>query len=225
MVRHLMGDGMIHLYHVAQARSFRVLWLLHEAGLPHELHHMSFFDKSLRAPEFLALSPAVRIPAGRIAGQVMFESGAILEHLAETRAPWLGRGVGHPERAAYLEWLHFGETIGQHLANLTQQHIVLRDDHMRSPTVMRLEAKRLEKCLTAAAQARAGDYMLADFSAADIALGYGLWIGQRFVRFNDPALIAYWAALSARPAFQAALAADGPAQIYRNDFYEAPTDG
>lgn len=215
---------MIRLYHVAQARSFRVLWLLHEAGLPYELHAMSFFDKSLRSPEFLALSPAGRIPAIEIDGQVMFESGAILEYLCETRAPDLGRAPGHPERAPFLEWLHFGETIGQHLANLTQQHIVLREDHMRSPTVMRLEAKRLEKCLIAAAHARRGDFMLGAFSAADIAIGYGLWIGQRFIRFDDPALAAYWQALSARPAFRAALAADGPAQIYTRDFYEAPDD-
>lgn len=216
---------MIRLYHVAQARSFRVLWFLAEAGLPHEVRQMSFFDKSLRAPEFLALSPAGRIPAVEIDGQVMFESGAILEYLAETCAPLLARAPGHSDRAAWLEWLHFAETIGQHLANLTQQHIVLREDWMRSPTVMRLEAKRLEKCLIAAAEARRGDYILGDFSAADIALGYGFLIGRRFVRPDHPAVAAYWQALSARPAFRAALAADGPAQIYTQDFYEAPADG
>ncbi len=41
----------------------------------------------------------------------------------------------------------FAETIGQHLAILTQQHIVLREDWMRSPVIMKLEAKRLEKVL------------------------------------------------------------------------------
>lgn len=215
---------MIRIHHVAQARSFRILWFCHEAGLPHELVHHSFFDKSLRSPEFLALSPAGRVPAVEIDGQVMFESGAILEYLAETRAPDLHRAPGHPDRMAYLEWLHFAETIAVSLAILTQHHIVLREAHMRSSTVMRLEAKRLEKSLLAAARARRGkgEGVCGPFSAADVALGYGILIGQRFLRLEDPALVDWLAALEARPAFRAALAEDGAPQIYTRDFYEAP---
>jgi glutathione S-transferase len=213
---------MIRIHHVAQSRSFRILWFCHEAGLPHEVITHSFFDKSLRSPEFLALSPAGRVPAVELDGQVMFESGAILEYLAETRAPSLHRPPGHADRIAYLEWLHFAETIAVSLAILTQHHIVLREDHMRSPTVMRLEAKRLEKSLLAAARARRGEGVCGDFSAADVALGYGALIGQRFVASEDPALTGWLADLRARPGFQAAMAADGPPQIYTRDFYEAP---
>ena len=213
---------MIRLHHIAQARSFRVLWFLHEAGLPHEVVRHSIFDKAIRSPAFLALSPAGRVPAVELDGQTLFESGAILELLTETRAPHLGSAPGDADRARYLEWLHFAETIGAHLANLTQQHIILREDHMRSPTVMRLEAKRLEKCLLAAAQARQGAGVLGRFSTADIALGYGLLIGAKFLRYADPALLAWQADLLARPALQAALAEDGVAEIYTRDFYEAP---
>lgn len=213
---------MIRIHHVAQARSFRVLWFCHEAGLPHQVVQHSFFDKSLRSPEYLALSPAGRVPAVEIDGQVMFESGAILEYLAETRAPDLHRAPGHADRATYLEWLHFAETIAVSLAILTQHHIVLREDHMRSPTVMRLEAKRLEKSLLAAARARRGEGVCGAFSAADVALGYGAVIGQRFLRFEDPALVDWVQAIRARPAFRAAMAEDGQAQIYTRDFYEAP---
>lgn len=213
---------MIRIHHVPQARSFRILWFCQEAGLAHEVVQHSFFDKSLRTPDFLALSPAGRVPAVELDGQVMFESGAILEYLAETRAPALHRPPGNADRITYLEWLHFAETIGAHLANLTQQHIILREDHMRSPTVMRLEAKRLEKCLLAAAQARQGAGVLGRFSTADIALGYGLLIGAKFLRYADPALLAWQADLLARPALQAALAEDGVAEIYTRDFYEAP---
>ena len=69
---------MIRIYHAPQARSFRVIWMCHEAGLPHEVALVNFFDKSMRSPEFLAISPAGRVPAVEIDGQVMFESGAIL---------------------------------------------------------------------------------------------------------------------------------------------------
>lgn len=213
---------MIRIHHVAGARSFRVIWLCHEAGLNYEIVRHSFFDKSLRDESFRALSPASRVPAVEIDGQTMFESGAILEYLAESRAPGLARGPSEPDRARYLEWLHFGETIGQHLANLTQHHIVLREDFMRSPTVMRLEAKRLEVCLLAAARARQGEGICGSFSAADIALGYGLRMGRLFLYYTDPALLEWEAALAERPAYKAALRADGPPAIYTRDFYEAP---
>lgn len=214
----------IRLHHCAQARSFRVLWMLHEIGAAHSVVQHSFFDKSLRRPEFLALSPAGRAPALEIDGRVLFESGAILEYIAETRAPDLSRVAGAADRADYLEWLHFAETLGQHLAILTQQHIVLREDSMRSPILMRLEAKRLEKSLAAVGAALVGrDWMLGTFSTVDVALGYAVHIGRRFVRYDTmPELAAYHARMMARSAFQAALAADGPAEIYLRDFYEAP---
>ncbi|WP_435258585.1 glutathione S-transferase family protein [Thioclava sp. FR2] len=213
---------MIRIHHVAQARSFRVIWFCEEAGLPYEVVQHSFFDKSLRSPEFLALSPAGRVPAVEIDGQVMFESGAILEYLAETRAPALARAPGQADRITYLEWLHFAETIAVSLAILTQHHIVLREAHMRSPTVMKLEAKRLEKSLIAAARARKGEGVCGQFSAADVALGYGALIGKKFLRFEEPALLDWVAAMEARPAYRAALAKDGEVQIYTEEFYEAP---
>ncbi|MFC7703437.1 glutathione S-transferase family protein [Plastorhodobacter daqingensis] len=214
---------MIRLHHCAQARSFRILWLLEEIGLDYMLVRHSFFDRSLRAPAFLALSPAGRVPALEIDGRVMFESGAITEWLCETRAPHLGRAAWDPERADYLEWLHYAETIGQHLAVLTQQHIVLREDWMRSPTVMRLEAVRLEKALAGAMARRTGDWLLSGFSAVDVALGYGALLARRFIAPDAvPGLADYCARLQARPAWRRALEQDGPAELYTRDHYAPP---
>lgn len=215
----------VTLWHVPQSRSFRVLWFLHEAGIPHEIAVFSLAGKGLRDPAFLAVSPAGRVPAVRVDGRTLFESGAILEWLTETRVPHLGRAPGDPERADWLEWLHYAETIGQHLAQLTQQHIVLREDWMRSPTVMKLEAMRLARVLAGVgAVVRRQDWMLASgFSAVDVAIGYGVHLARRFVAVDDiPGLAGYHARLVARPAFQAALAADGPAEIYTRAFYPVP---
>lgn len=217
---------MMRLHHVAQARSFRTLWLLHEMGLDFEIRRHSFFDKSMRSPDFLALSPAGRVPALEIDGRVLFESGAITEYLTETRAETgLGRLPGHHERPDWLEWLHFAETIGQHIANLTQQHIVLREEWMRSPTVMRLEAKRLEKVLEVVERVAATrDWLLpSGFSAVDTNVGYGVMMARRFVPPDLlPSVAAYYDRIAARPAFQRALAEDGAPEIYTRDFYEAP---
>ena len=212
---------MIRLHHVAQARSFRVLWMLEEMGLGYDIVHHSFFDKSLRDPAFLALSPAGRVPAIEIDGRAMFESGAILQYLVETREMF---GPGRGERADWLEWLHFAETIAAHVANLTQHHIVLREDHMRSATVMRLEAKRLEKTLQVVERGLNGDCLLASgFSAADVAVSYGALIGRRFVPLDGLPRVAAWLdRLARRPAFRTAMERDGPPHIYLRDFYEAP---
>ncbi len=220
---------MITLHHVAQARSFRTLWLMQEMGLEFEVKAWDFFDKSMRGPEFKALSPAARVPALEIDGRVLFESGAITEYLVETRPECgLGRAVGDDERPDWLQWLHYAETIGQHLANLTQHHIALRDPAMRSPTVMRLEAKRLEKVLQVVDHVVARqEYLLASgFSAVDVSVGYGVMIARHFIAADlMPDLARYYQRLVARPAFALAKARDGDTVIYKEAFYAPPKEG
>lgn len=216
---------MITLHHAAQSRSYRVLWFLHEAGIAHDLTRHSFGGKALRSPEFLQISPAGRVPALEIDGRVLFESGAILEYLAETRAPALGRAPGQPERGDYLEWLHYGETIAQHLAQLTFQHVVLRPDQ-RSLTVIKLETLRLGRVLQGLAQAMGDgrDWLLpGGFSAADVMVGGSVHIARRFRPLAEwPVLDAWHTRLVARPGFVAAQAQDGPAELYLQDFYALP---
>ncbi len=220
---------MIKLHHVTQTRSFRTLWLMQEMGLEFEVQGWDIFDSSMRGPEFRALSPAARVPALEIDGRVLFESGAITEYLVETRPECgLGRATDDPERADWLQWLHYAETIGQHVANLTQHHIALRDPAMRSPTVMRLEAKRLEKVLQVVDRVVARqDYLLAGgFSAVDVSIGYGVMIARHFVPADlMPDLDRYYQRLVARPAFALAKARDGDTLIYRDAFYSPPEEG
>jgi glutathione S-transferase len=214
----------IRLHHVTQARSFRVMWLLEEIGLDYEVVRHSFFDKSLRSEDYLALSPAGRVPAIEIDGRVIYESGAIIEYLCATRGLF-GRIPGDPDWVDWLEWLHFAETIGQHLAALTQQHIALREDWMRSPTVMKLESMRLEKTLgVIEAGLGAHDWLMpSGFSAVDCAVGYSAIVARRFVRFDGLPRVAGWLArCEAREGFRRAEARDGTPEIYRRDFYEAP---
>lgn len=219
---------MIRLHHVAQTRSFRTLWLMQEMQLDFEVKHWNFFDKTMRGPEFISLSPAARVPALEIDGRTMYESGAITEYLVETRPEFgFGRLFGDPERADWLQWLHFSETIGQHLANLTQHHIALRDPAMRSPTVMRLEAKRLEKVLQVVDRVVAQqDYLLpSGFSAVDVNVGYGVMIARLFVPVDlMPDLDRYYKRLVARPAFALAKARDGDTMVYKDAFYAPPEE-
>src|SRR6056297_287549 len=217
---------MITLHHVPQSRSMRVLWLLHELGVPFRVQEHAF-DKSLRAPEFLSLSPAGRVPALEIEGERMFESGAMVEYLCD-RFPeaGLGRGPDAMDRMAWLVWVHFAETISQHVAILTQQHITLREDRMRSPTVMTLEAARLKKCY-GAIEARLStpvenrDHLLTSgFSACDICVGQAVYMARHFAALDGfPETEKWYDRITAREGFEAASPGPNGGRIYLRDFY------
>ncbi|MEM6889929.1 MAG: glutathione S-transferase family protein [Pseudomonadota bacterium] len=215
---------MITLHHCPQTRSMRTLWLLYALDVDFNLRTYPF-DRTLRSPEFLALSPAGRVPALEIDLDPIFETGAITEYLCERFSPnGLGRAPGGPERGTWLVWVHFAETISQHAAALTQQHVALREDHMRSAIVMKLEAARIGKCYAAvearlAALSGPEPYLLeSGFTAADISVGQAVYMSRYFVRTDGyPALCDWYARITAREDFKRALpAGDG---IYAQDFY------
>lgn len=220
---------MITLHHVPQTRSMRVLWLLNELDVEFRVVTHAF-DKSLRQPEFLTLSPAGRVPALEIEGERMFESGAMMEYLCEKFPErGIGRMPGDMDRMAYLVWLHFAETVSQHVAILTQQHIMLYEDHMRSPTVMKLEVARLRKCY-GAIEARLStpvenrDYLLTGgYSACDIAVGHAVYMARHFAPLEGfPQTEQWYARLTERAAFQASLPDGTGAALYEKDFYDLP---
>lgn len=206
----------------------RTLWLLHELGVPFEVETYAF-DKTLRSPAYKALHPAGRVPALEIDGEAMFETGAIAEYLCE-RFPdaGLGRSVGEPDRMEYLVWLHYAETLTVHVAALTQQHLVIREDHQRSPFLMALEAKRLEKALEAV-EARLSSpienrdtLLTSGFSACDIGVGQAVWSATHFVTLDAlPETAAWLSRLMDRPAFGQSLPADGQG-VYQGRFFAAP---
>ena len=210
----------ITLHHVPQSRSMRVLWLLHELAVEFDLETHPF-DKSLREEPFRSLHPGGRVPVLELDGQVIRESGAMIEVLCERFDPrGLGRPTGHRERPKWLEWVHFAESLSQHCAILSQQHIFLRDDAMRSPTLMKLEAARLGRMLRVVEEGLAGDYLLASgFSAADVAVGQAAYMARHFVTFDHVPGGAEWMArLQARDGFQASLPEPGTG-LYARDFY------
>ncbi len=222
---------MLTLHHCHETRSMRSLWLLHELGLPFDLRIYPF-DRTLRSDAYLTLNPVGRVPALEIDGEVIWESGAITEVLCE-RFPerGLGRPPGDIDRPDWLIWVHFAETISQHSAALTQQHITLYEDSMRSPIVMRLEAKRLEKCYAAiegrlSTPVERRDYLLTSgFSAADISVGQAVYMARHFAALDAfPQTEAWFRRLEERPAFQAALPGPQDERLYQRDFYPAWSD-
>ncbi|WP_299427358.1 glutathione S-transferase family protein [uncultured Shimia sp.] len=218
------------LHSIAGSRSFRVNWLLHELEETVQIVPYQIMDGSLQQPDFKAMSPARRVPALEIDGRVLYESGAIVQYLCETRE---GHGlmpeVGGEERADWLQWLYYAETIAAGIQNLNMQHLFLPKDWMKSPTVMGIETKRLAIALKAVEGTLADgrEFLLrSGFSASDVMMGFTLESASRYVRFDGyPLTTAYLRRIEARPAYQAAQAAEGEQQFYTQDFYDLPEQG
>jgi len=202
---------MITLYHVPGSRSMRSLWLLHElAGrvrLEFVVRELAFDMKTLRSPDYLAVHPLGRVPCLVDDGRVLFESGAICQVLCERYDDGtFARAPGHPERAMWLQWVHFAETMAVHGASLVQQSVFVAPGD-RSPVVQKLESRRLEKTLGVvdAVLARNGFLLESGFSAADVMVGYSVHLARRFVPIHPFANVSRWyAGFDARPAFRAA---------------------
>jgi len=105
----------IIVHHLNNSRSQRVLWLLEELGVPYEVKRYQRDRKTMLAPpELRAVHPLGKSPVIEDDGQVLAESGAIVEHLAERYGD--GRLVppaGTPERLRYRYWMHFAEGTAQ----------------------------------------------------------------------------------------------------------------
>ena len=199
---------MLKLYHCAETRSMRSLWLLNELQIPFELIDMPFDLSVLRSADYLAVHPLGRVPCLVDGDFRLFESGAIAEYLCERHIDsGLGRIEGDPERYEWLQWIHYCETMAVHAAALVQQRFFIAAAD-RSPMIAKLEGRRLEKSVQVLeAQLIDRDFLLrTGFSAADIGVGYSLHLADRLIELTKfPHVARYLERLRARPAFRASL--------------------
>jgi glutathione S-transferase len=200
---------MLKLYHSPRSRSVRIYWLLEELGVPYELEVVSFTPPLPPAKPFAQKSPFGKVPAIEDGDVTMIESGAILEYVLDRHGQGrLAPAPGTPQRAPFLQWVHFAEaTAFLPIANLAWHSF--RGDADSIPTAMADYRTWANAALDVLERALAGKpYLLGkEFSGADIMMGYTLQCAQWFGLLTDahPNLVGYLARLAARPAFQKAL--------------------
>jgi GST-like protein len=179
---------MIDLYYWPTPNGHKITMFLEEVGLPYEIKPVNIGRGDQFAPAFLAISPNNRMPAivdhePADGGPPLslFESGAILEYLAEKTGRLLSKDFR--TRWETLTWLYWqmggvGPMFGQanHFARYAPEKIEYAiNRYMR-------EAERLLGILDDRLEGR--EFMVGDYSIADIA-SYP-WVEGAFQLVNPP---------------------------------------
>ena len=197
---------MLKLHHAPNSRAGRIVWLLEEIGMKYELNKMAFHPKELKSDEHRARHPLGRVPVLEDGEVMLYESGAIVEYIIARHSDGaLKPNVNTPEFPAYLQWFHYCEGMVMPPVNTIVVQTKLLPEDRRNAEVLGQAQRLLTKALAPVDKAVGRrDYLVGDFSGADIMLGHACFMSRRLGCFTGDmtALDAYVNRLEARPAFQ-----------------------
>jgi len=200
---------MLKLHFAPNSRAGRIVWLLEELGLPYEINKMAFHPKDLKSDEHRARHPLGRIPVLEDGDVTLYESGAIVEYILERhKKGGLKPEVDAAEFPAYLQWFHYCEGMVMPPVNTIIVQTVLLPPERRDETALGQAQRLLSRALVPVDEALAGkDYLIGDFSAADIMLGHAAFMSNRLGCVPDTLinLKSYIDRIAARPAFEKAI--------------------
>ena len=196
---------MLKVHFVANTRAGRIVWLLEELGLEYEVNIMPFSKEGLKSEEHRSRHALGRVPVLEDGDISIFESGAIIEYiLARHKDGGLKPDVNSSEFPDYLQWFHYCEGMVMPPMNQIVVQTILLPPDRRDENVLLQAQKLLSKALAPVNEALAGkDYLVGDFSAADLMLGHSCFMANRLGCVSDEManIKAYVAKIEARPAF------------------------
>lgn len=187
------------------ARDMRVRWALEEVGQPYDVRLVSFGE--MKEPAHLALHPFGQIPTYEEGDLALFESGAIVLHIAERHVGLLP--VDANARARAIAWMFAAlNTVEPPIVDRSMAMLLERDKpwhEERLPILDRRVRDRLDELSRRLGDA---DWLDGGFSAADLLM---VTVLRRLVNSGIleeyPTLSAYIARGEARPAYRRAFAA------------------
>lgn len=202
---------MITLYHSPQSRSVRPRWMLEELGVPYELKVLDLQAQDQKKPEYLKLNPNGSVPTLVDGDLVIWESAAIVMHLADSDPQKrFAPAVGTPERARYYQWVQYAMNGLEPPAVTIFMHTMMKPEAERIPALLPDAQRILTAAVKVVDDALVGrDYLLgAQFTAADVMVGSTIQWAQMMglVGADRPNVAAYLARLSERPALARAQA-------------------
>jgi glutathione S-transferase len=184
------------------ARDTRVRWALEEVGQPYEVRLVSF--RAMKEPAHLAIHPFGQIPTYEEGDLVLFETGAIVLHLAERHPGLLPADAN--ARARAIAWMFAAvNTVEPPILEMQNARLLESDrpwSKERLPLVEERVRNRLHQLSDRLGDA---DWLDGPFSAGDLMMVHVLLRTKPSGILNGfPALYAYVARAEARPAYRRA---------------------
>jgi glutathione S-transferase len=202
---------MIIVHHLEDSRSQRILWLLEELGFPYEVRRYERDRKTMLAPpELREVHPLGKAPLIEADGQVIAETGAIVEYLVDRAGGRLGAPDDRAGALRYRHFLHYAE--GSMMPPLLAKLVLDRLGLLGRPAVGAVQGlidghlDWLEQELGRRPWF-AGDA----FTAADVMMSFPLEACRQRAGLSDSRrhLVAWLARIHARPAYVRALERGG----------------
>ncbi len=210
MIKYKMrGYNMLKLHHAPNSRAGRIIWLLEELKLPYNLNSMKFHPSDLKSDEHRSRHPLGRIPVLEDDDITIYESGAIVEYILTRHAPGkLKPEVNDDNYPQYLQWFHYCEGMVMPPMNTIVVHTIILPEERRDQTVLGQAQRLLSKALVPVdTTLEEKEYLIGDFSGADIMLGHALYMSKRLNCVTDDLsnISEYISRIEARPSFQKAI--------------------
>jgi glutathione S-transferase len=187
------------------ARDTRVRWALEEVGQPYEVRLVSF--KAMKEPAHLALHPFGQIPTYEEGDLALFETGAIVFHIAQRHAGLL---PDNPEpRARAITWMFAAlSTVELPILELANARLLEGDKSWSKERLPLVKDRVRDRLKQLSARLGDADWLDGGFSAGDLMMVHVL---QRLkpsgILDEFPSLTAFVARGEARPAYKRAFAA------------------
>lgn len=187
------------------SRDMRVRWALEEVGQPYDVRLVSFSE--MKEPAHRALHPFGQIPTYEEGDLALFESGAIVFHIAQRHAGLLPDDPN--ARARAITWMFAAlSTIEPPILERTMPMIVERDKPWYAERMPMLDGRVRQRLDDLSTRLGNADWLEGAFSAGDLLMVTVLLRLRTSGILEDyPTLSAYIARGEARPAYKRAFEA------------------
>jgi glutathione S-transferase len=187
------------------ARDTRVRWALEEVGQPYAVRLLSF--AAMKEPAHLARHPFGQIPTYEEGDLVLFETGAIVLHIAQRHAGLLPDDAD--ARARAIAWMFAAvNTVEPPILDLVNARLFERDKPWGEARLPLVEGRVRGRLKQLSARLKDAEWLDGAFSAGDLMMASVLLrLRASGILDEFPNLAAYVARGEARPAYKRAFAA------------------
>lgn len=196
----------ITLYYTPRTRSLMPRWLLEEMQLPYKIEAIDLFAGEGESESYRKINPLGAVPALKVDGRLMLESGAICHWLTDQFADkGLAPAISDVARMDYEQWMFFAQASLETSPWIAFLHSRLLPEAQRVEAIVPWAMRYYRRFLKVLNDELTGkEYLLGQqFSTADIMVGAVLmWTPEAIAKY--PELIDYVQRLKQRPAYQRA---------------------